>query len=364
MADEPRDLPKLFSDVLQDGEQAYRAAIAAAVEGKKAEDLWDRWEDDTAAILLVSWVSGAATTLRAAGVPARFCRPRSRFDRIVDAVEVNFEPGPAREVVRRYASLVPLTRARWEALIERAFEAARELREDEEANGLARIIERSPDLAALVRGRPPEPEGTPEEVRKRRTPEVQRVAQTGFFVTEMTPRQIKATQDLLGKAIRGEVTRSVAGKRLEELGVGDFVEQTILATGTDLTAARLETVYRTNINRAQTQGRLDIVRDETVKKFVPLMRHSATKDKRTRETHKRFSGYVATVEQIDSLGIPCPLGFNCRCSWVPVSLASAVAAGWCDEDGKPNDAAIRAHNGARQQLIDNGLIPDPGFISG
>jgi SPP1 gp7 family putative phage head morphogenesis protein len=366
MADDARDLPKLFSDVVADGERAYRAAIAAEVEGKDPNDLWDEWQADTAALLLVSWVSGAATTLRTAGVPMKHSRPRSRFDRIVDIVEVAFEPGPAREVVKRYATLVPLTRQRWDSLLEQAFAAAEELRQDEQANGLAMILDRSPDVAALVTGRPPEPEPreAPRDVRVRRTPEVQRVAQSGFFVTGMTKAQIKETQALLGKAIRGEVTTSAAGKRLEELGVGDFVEQTIIETGTDLTKARLETVYRTNLNRAQTQGRLDIVRDKTVKRFVPLMQLRATKDVRTRDTHSKFSGYLATVEQIDEQGIPAPLGFNCRCSWVPVSLAKAVAAGWCDEDGKPNVEAIRAHNGGRQDLVDRGLIPDPGFISG
>ena len=357
-------LPRLFSDVLKDGEKAYRAAIASQIEGKDATDLWDEWQADTAALLLVSWASGASTTLRAAGVPSRFARPRSRFDRIVDAVEMRFEPGPAREVVKRYAALVPLTRAKWESLIEQAFESAQEMREDEEANALDRIVERSPDLAALVRGTPPEPEPTPRDVKVRRTPEVQRGAQSGFFVTGMTKAEIKQTQDLLGKAVRGEVTTSAAGKRLEGLGVGDFVEQTILETGTDLTKARLETVYRTNLARAQTQGRLDIVREKTVKRLIPLMQLRATKDDRTRETHKQFSGYVATVEQIDALGIPAPLGFNCRCSWSPVSIATAVAKGWCDEDGKPIESAIRAHNGARQRLVDGGQIPDPGFISG
>jgi len=142
------------------------------------------------------------------------------------------------------------------------------------------------------------------------------------------------------------------------------VEQATLQTGTDLTSARLETVYRTNVNRAQTQGRLDIVRDETVQAFVPLMRFDATRDKRTRETHRLMDGYVATVAQIDSMGIATPLGFNCRCAWSPISIAKAIRAGFADEDGNIDYDAIKRHNGARQNLIDKGLVPDTGFISG
>ena len=148
------------------------------------------------------------------------------------------------------------------------------------------------------------------------------------------------------------------------MGVGDFVSHAELQTGTDLTAARLETVYRTNINRAQSQGRLDIVRDSTVQRFVPLMMFRATKDRRTRDTHRAMDGFVATVDQIDGQGIPTPLGFNCRCTWSPVSIATAVSRGWCDDDGNPIAEAIRRHNGARQNLIDKGLVPDRGFISG
>lgn len=367
MSEKP--LSSLFRDLLLDGQKAYRRAVAAQVEGEGATEEWDRWEQDTAALLLISWAEGAAETVRKAGVvPA--APPVTRFAKGIDEITLRFRSGPAREAIKRYIRLLPMTRERWEALIERAMQAAGELRADEQGNALERILARSPDLAALVNGGTgaahiPEPEEPlPEAVKIRRTPAVQAAVQGSFFVTGMTGQQVRETKDLLAKAIRGEITTSVAGKRLQELGVGDFVEQSVLETGTDLTAARLETVYRTNINRAQSQGRLDICRDETVQQFVPLMRFRATKDKRTRETHKAMDGFVATVEQIDAMGIPTPLGFNCRCSWSPIPIAVAVSEGLCDEDGTIDYEAIRRRNGARQQMIDKGLVPDVGFISG
>jgi SPP1 gp7 family putative phage head morphogenesis protein len=358
---------RLLARLLKDGDEAYRDAIASSVEGVDPTEAWRRWEDDTAALLLISWASGALTTVRAAGVPERAVgeAPISRFQKTPDSVSVRFRSGIAREVIERYIRLLPMTRQRWEELISYAFSAASEMRSDEAANALERIMERSPDLAALIRGTPfPTPEDAPEIVRGRRAPPGVAAVQGSFFVTGLSPKQILQTKNLLAKTIRGEVTQSVAGKRLQELGVGDFVEQTVLKTGTDLTAARLETVYRTNINRAQSQGRLDIVREPTVQRFVPLMRFRSTKDRRTRPTHRAMDGYVATVAMIDGMGIPTPLGFNCRCTWTPIPIAVAVREGLCDEDGNPDFDAIRTVNGSRQALIDRGEVPDRGFISG
>jgi hypothetical protein len=41
-----------------------------------------------------------------------------------------------------------------------------------------------------------------------------------------------------------------------------------------------------------------------------------------------------------------------------------VNEGLCDEDGNPDFTAIKVKNGDRQALVDNGTIPDAGFISG
>lgn len=357
----------VFRPLKAAAEAAYRRAIAAQVEGRSAESAWDEWEDATAALLLISWADGAETSVAAAGIDSAEVAdiPVARFAAIEQPVSLRFRVGPSRRAVERYTQLLPITRQKWEELVAYAFASAHEMREDEAGNALQAIMDRSPQLAALIRGQPQrDPSAPVTPVDLIRDPAVQAVVQGTFFVTSMSQTQIEQTKDLLAKTIRGDITMSVAGKRLERLGVGDFVEQAILETGTDLTAARLETIYRTNLNRAQTQGRLDICRDKTVQAFVPLMSFSATKDKRTRETHKQMDGYVATVEQIDKMGIPAPLGFNCRCAWVPMSIAKAVSRGFCDEDGNLDPDAIAKHNGKRQELIDKRLVPDAGFISG
>lgn len=365
------------------GEDSYRRAIAAQVEGKDPTEYWEAWKTATAALLLASWAAGALTSARASGVPLpAIAPPSATFARDIDtlryeppsrteisSITMQFSGGPAREVIERFIRLLPLTREKWESLIAHALQSAGEVRDDEAANALSRIMVRSPDLADLIRGKTQArveelPPNASDEVKKRRNPAVQAAVQGSFFVTGMTMQQVETSKNILAAAIRGDVTVSVAGKKVEEMGVGDFVAHTILETATNLTEARLETVYRTNINRAQSQGRLDICRDDLVKKFVPLMRFRSTKDPRTRDTHRAFNGYIATVDQIDQTGIATPLGFNCRCSWTPIPISTAVNEGLCDEDGNPNFAAIKVKNGDRQALVDNGIVPDAGFISG
>lgn len=374
--------------------RAYREAIAAQLEGRDSSALWGVWEADTAAMLLGAWATGARNTLQMGGVPVDAQRealgddapggplpPRQRFarkDAEADSLLVAFEPGPAREVVVRFMDTVPMTRSQWDRLITLAFQAAKEMADGEAASALRRIVAQSPDLEKLVfpikvkGGVAPEIPGVvaptidprPTQADLQRSPGARRVAQGGFFVTGMTVEQVKTTRSLLAQALRGDISHSVAGKELKRLGIGDFVEQTILRTGVDLTAARLETVYRTNYNRAQSQGRLDICRNEEVQAFVPLLTLRATRDSSTRPTHSKMAGYVATVDMIDRMGILTPLGFNCRCSWVPVPIATAVANGWCSAEGVVDFAALARHNESRQELIDLGQVPDPGFISG
>lgn len=363
----------------------YRAAVAAAVVRDDPTEHWDEWQDATAVLILAAWTAGARQTLRMSGAPPALAVANLKpvaFDRgIPEDFDFGFEAGPMSEAVDRLVKAVPLTRQRWEQLIAAAREAASDLRESESAEALERILSRSPALRAIVRPatgnaapagfrpvapkpgevKPPPPS---EATETRRNIGVQRVVQGSFFVTGMTPRQVRETQSLLAQVIRGEASVSTAGKRIEQIGIGDFVSKAVLETGTDLTAARLETVYRTNLNRAQTQGMLDISRDEIVQKFVPLMRFSATRDTRTRPSHRAFDGYIATVAQIDAQGIPTPLGFNCRCTWIPVPIAEAVRLKLCDKDGAPDFDAIKRHNGARQRLVDTAQIPDSGFVGG
>jgi hypothetical protein len=140
----------LLRAVYADGAQAYRRAIAAQVEDRDPTAEWDAWEADTAALLLASWALGAQYSLHAAGVSIPKPTAPARFDRDIPDIGVRFKAGPAREVIRRFADLLPITRAKWDALIDNAFQAAGELRKDEANTALTKMLDRSPDLARLV----------------------------------------------------------------------------------------------------------------------------------------------------------------------------------------------------------------------
>ena len=112
-----------------------------------------------------------------------------------------------------------------------------------------------------------------------------------------------------------------------------------------------------------TEGSAELLRDERVQAFVPLVEYSATRDSRTREAHKAMDGYVGTMADFDRMGLSPPCGFNCRCTLIPVPAAMAMDKGWLRPNGSLDYAAIKRHNGRRQRVIDARQIPDPGFVN-
>jgi SPP1 gp7 family putative phage head morphogenesis protein len=210
---------------------------------------------------------------------------------------------------------VPISRADWDLLIKAAAASAGDVTDHERENALPDLRKQSPILDSLLRGVTRGPQGAISRVK--------RIVDTTFFVTAMPVAQARMVQELIAQVIEERPTKSVVGKLIKTMNLGDFVTTAQLMTGTGLTSSRLETVLRTNTNRAMTEGSAEVLRDERVQAFVPLVQFSATKDPRTRDTHRAFDGYVGTMADFDRLGISPPLGFNCRCSLIPVPAAEA-----------------------------------------
>lgn len=93
---------------------------------------------------------------------------------------------------------------------------------------------------------------------------------------------------------------------------------------TSLSNARLETVYRTNVNSVYNQStRFNAVTSDV----TPYLMYDAVGDERTRPEHMRLDG---TVKRGDSKfwdKYTPPLGFNCRCGVVPISKTQADEIG-------------------------------------
>lgn len=103
--------------------------------------------------------------------------------------------------------------------------------------------------------------------------------------------------------------------------------------GTPLHPAHLETVYRTNIATAYTQGLIDTLNHSLVDDEFPYLEYNATHDSRTRPEHLRLeslglngTGIYRRDDPLWRSFLP-PWDFNCRCAVVPLSVEDAAAKG-------------------------------------
>lgn len=78
--------------------------------------------------------------------------------------------------------------------------------------------------------------------------------------------------------------------------------------------------------------------------------------------HWQFSGYVNTIAEIIRFRVVPPNGFNCRAALRPMTVEDANNRNLLDAKGRVIIEAVRAMNGERQDLIDDGLYPDNGWV--
>jgi SPP1 gp7 family putative phage head morphogenesis protein len=353
-------LDKHLRRALKEAQATYRRALAAQVRGEPDAEAWDAFAEVTAALLMASWLAGARGTIDRAKVPDEAVEGMLEDGDVVEfaALPVLTEFGSKwmKPIAGWFRQRVPISRKDWELLVKAARASAGEVGDHERQNALVDLRKRSPILDGLLRGVLSRPQ-------KGGITTVKRITNDTFFVTAMTPEQTRQTQELVARVIEERPGKSTVGKLIRSMNLGDFVTTTQALTGTELSTARLETVLRTNTNRATTEGAAEVLRDERVQAFVPLVQYSATKDPRTRPAHRAMDGYVGTIEDFDRMGLTPPCGFNCRCALIPVPAAMALDKGWTRPNGTLDYAAIKRHNGARQTVVDRGEIPDPGFVN-
>jgi len=313
-------LDKHLRRVLREAQQSYRRAIAAQVRGQEDGAEWAAFHEAAAALLLASWLAGAHGAVRKAKIPADAVESivdagtAMTFDRLEAPLSLEgFGTKWMKPITDWFRRRVPVSRDDWDMLVEAAKRSSGDVTDHERQNALPDMRRRSPILDSLLRGVTRPTEGAISTVK--------RIVNDTFFVTAMNPEQTRQVQELIAQVIEEKPGKSVVGKRIRMMNLGDFVTTTQVLTGTALSSARLETVLRTNTNRALTEGQAEVLRDERVQAFVPLVEYSATKDKRTRETHLALDGYVGTMADFDRMGITPPCGFNCFPAWQPVAGA-------------------------------------------
>ncbi len=325
-------LRALIGRLVSRSRRIYRAAIAEQIAGGTADALWNAWREPVSGLILASEAIGQRRIVVGGKMSAEQIRGS-----VLGVMDHDLNEEQFREVADLFASRIPVTRDEWRRMA---------LAAQARADGMAR----HEAVAAVVD-------------MGHQSQRFAEMADRGtFFAAGLDAEEAAKLQQVLAGVIRGE-TKVVDGrKQLRSLGLGEFIKGGDLALGKSLTDARYDNIMRTNMASAQTQSERRTLKNPVVRRFVPLLRWSAVHDDRTRETHLAMDGYVNTVEEYERQRLGPPAGYQCRCVSIPVPVSTAIENGWVDPGGLVNPAALLAHNGGRQELIDRGLFPDQNFI--
>lgn len=114
-----------------------------------------------------------------------------------------------------------------------------------------------------------------------------------------------SSYEILTKRIRDEIVR-LRGK-------GAFTAKEVLSNVGGFSRAYAETVYRTNLSTAYTNGRIDMARDPVVNQVIGALLYVATRDSDVRPNHLAADGLIASQHDRLWLTFRPPMGYNCRC---------------------------------------------------
>lgn len=103
--------------------------------------------------------------------------------------------------------------------------------------------------------------------------------------------------------------------------------------GTALSPSDVETIFRTNVMAAYSDGQEQLLSEPDVGELFPYVLYSATHDSRTRPDHLAMEKHGIGGGPVYRRDDPVfqmfrpPWGHNCRCTWTPLSVASAARHG-------------------------------------
>mgnify|MGYP003666810796 CR=1 FL=1 len=194
---------------------------------------------------------------------------------------------------------------------------------------------------------------------------MRKAIETQFWVSDVEDQSaIKSFRDLIAESMRGVNIDNV-------LSMPEFIEQATVIAGPefverlggqqDAVAARLETVFRTNLSTAFNQANAAAYRSSDVQDIAPLIMLTEINDNRSRPHHAAMDGYVNTSVYFDTKNIHPPNGYNCRGGTRIVTWSEAERMGFVSGENKLDWDAIKKHNQGMQPYLDSGEYPDPGF---
>lgn len=334
----PADIQALALSAIDATSEIYVEAIARQLAGQRSEFQWKTIEAVMYRALVLGELIGIETEynkvkLLGVNIPAkrRFAKAEIPHDDV-------FKPAAFNEAIDAFQERVPIMREQLPRIAEEAARRARSIVSGETREALAHLAKSSRAINEALRNT--------------------------FYVADSDMATTLNLKELVSQALRG--TAEVSGLPLPE-----FVQQAQLQGARNLTAARLETVFRNNVTGAMVDGQSAILSTPEAKRVVPLVMIVASKDRRTRGNpaglypegfHYQMSGYINTIEYFEIRGIKPPCGHNCRCSIRGVTNFEAIKLGIIDdESGAVIPAKLAEYNGDRQAIIDRGDYPDPGW---
>jgi len=131
--------------------------------------------------------------------------------------------------------------------------------------------------------------------------------------------------------IRDELAENVrTGASFEKFkeNVLDAVDQ-----GTFLSDAHMETVFRTNVQSAFSDGQMAVLNHPLVRSGFPYAVYDSIHDNRVRDEHLALDTLGIDGTNIYRINDPVfqlfrpPWDYNCRCSWIPITVRQASESG-------------------------------------
>lgn len=149
-----------------------------------------------------------------------------------------------------------------------------------------------------------------------------------------------------------ELTRNALKRTVEEGGSRrDFIQTMFDSGAKEFSEGYMTTVFRTNLNTAQTAGRMRMLSDPDLEGFIVALEYSARigHPSPPRPNHAKMDGFIADIRHpVWRIWLP-PNGFNCRCTVLEVSRPEAENMGRIDNQGRFKSDSLR------------GVKPDKGF---
>jgi hypothetical protein len=347
------EFERLYRRGIREVSKWYRLAIASQIRGEDedANEAWEKYGEALGWTLTIAALTGQAEAHKATPRKGEDWQasdwPDKKPQRFATWAAGQPVAGPWWAAIFRFRRRIPRSWATVQKTRLRMSNLARKIAQSESREAIQSMTKRLEGLRSAT--------------------------SNSFVLKGATKAQAKRIQELLAKSVEEGST----AKGLKTGGLSGFIRRAQVEGVIGMTAARMETVYRTNVSSVYNEETLETMDDPKVQVWAPLLELVEVHDRRTRGApggvykakgqsanpgkHWQMDGYIETAERIRQQGLTPPNGYNCRGGLLAVTFEEAESKGFVKKDGTLDRGALDRYNAARQRIIDRGEYPDPGF---